>query len=181
MPVAKPGKVLLRDVPLRFVAGKVKGHARKASNTEIPLIPFIDFLIVLVVFLLISFSASGELLAQKPNLTMPKAQNVVTLEIAPVIAVDPIVVTLEGRRMADTATLAADPKVERLEQMIQDLETLKRNWSILHPQEPFPGQVVLQADISIDYRVIKKLMFSAAQAGYSNVSFAVNREQKPGE
>jgi biopolymer transport protein ExbD len=35
--------------------------------------------------------------------------------------------------------------------------------------------VILQADVSIDYRVIKKLMFSTAQAGYANVSFAVNR------
>jgi biopolymer transport protein ExbD len=87
-------------------------------------------------------------------------------------------VTLDGRRMADTATLAADPKVERIEQMIQDLETLKRNWSILHPQQPFPGQVIMQADVSIDFRVIKKIMFSAAQAGYPNVSFAVNRIQK---
>jgi biopolymer transport protein ExbD len=169
---------LLRDVPLKFVSKKVTGHGRKTSNIEIPLIPFIDFLIVLVVFLLISFSASGELLAQKPNLTMPKASNVVNVETAPVIAVDPIVVTLDGRRMADTATLAADPKVERIEQLIQDLETMKRNWSILHPQEPFPGQVIMQADVSIDFRVIKKLMFSASQAGYANVSFAVNRINK---
>jgi biopolymer transport protein ExbD len=178
MPIGKPGKVLLRSVPLKFVSKKVTGHGRKSTNTDIPLIPFIDFLIVLVVFLLISFSSSGELLAQKPNLTMPKAGNVVNLDIAPIIAIDPIVVTLDGRRMADTATLAADPKVERIEQMIQDLETLKRNWSILHPQEPFPGQVVLQADVSIDYRVIKKIMFSSSQAGYANVSFAVNRINK---
>lgn len=178
MPVDKPGRVLLKGVPLAFVSKKVTGGARKASNLEIPLIPFIDFLIVLVVFLLISFSASGELLAQKPNLTMPKASNVVNVEVAPVIAVDPIVVTLDGRRMADTATLAADPKVERIEPLIQDLETLKRNWSILHPQEPFPGQVIMQADVSIDFRVIKKLMFSASQAGYANVSFAVNRINK---
>jgi biopolymer transport protein ExbD len=33
----------------------------------------------------------------------------------------------------------------------------------------------LQADVSIDFRVVKKIMFSAAQAGYANVSFAVNR------
>jgi len=178
MPINQPGKVLLRGVPLAFVSKKVTGHGRKASNMEIPLIPFIDFLIVLVVFLLISFSASGELLAQKPNLTMPKASNVVNVELAPVIAVDTIVVTLDGRRMADTATLAADPKVERIEQLIQDLETMKRNWSILHPQEPFPGQVIMQADVSIDFRVIKKLMFSASQAGYANVSFAVNRINK---
>jgi biopolymer transport protein ExbD len=175
MPIRQPGKVLLRDVPLEFVSGKVSGHGAKAVDVSIPLVPFIDFLIVLVVFLLISFSASGELLAQKANLKMPKAANVVDIDVSPVIAVDPVVITLDGRRMADTATLAADPKVERIEQLIQDLETLKRNWSILHPQEPFPGQVILQADVSIDYRVIKKLMFSTAQAGYANVSFAVNR------
>jgi biopolymer transport protein ExbD len=175
MPINQPGKVLLRNIPLDFVAKKVSGHGAKAVDVSIPLVPFIDFLIVLVVFLLISFSASGELLAQKANLKMPKATNVADLEISPVIAIDPVVVTLDGRRMADTATLAADPKVERIEQLIQDLETLKRNWSILHPQQPFPGQVVMQADVSIDYRVIKKLMFSAGQAGYANISFAVNR------
>ena len=175
MPIHQPGKVLLKHVPLDFVAKKVTGHGAKAVDVSIPLVPFIDFLIVLVVFLLISFSASGELLAQKANLTMPKAANVADLEPNPVVAIDTITVTLDGRRMADTATLASDPKVERIEPLIQDLETLKRNWSILHPTEPFPGQVVLQADVSIDYRVIKKIMFSTAQAGYSNVSFAVNR------
>lgn len=175
MAINKPGKVLLRDVPLKFVSKKVSGHGGKSLNQEIPLVPFIDFLIVLVVFLLISFSASGELLAQKPNLKMPDAENVAHLEIAPVISVDAIVVTLDGRRMADTESLVADARVERIEPLIQDLETLKRNWSILHPQQPFPGQVVMQADIAIDFRVIKKLMFSASQAGYANVSFAVNR------
>jgi biopolymer transport protein ExbD len=175
MPIHQPGKVLLKHVPLDFVAKKVSGHGAKAVDISIPLVPFIDFLIVLVVFLLISFSASGELLAQKANLTMPKAANVADLEPNPVVAIDTVTVTLDGRRMADTATLASDPKVERIEPLIQDLETLKRNWSILHPTEPFPGQVVLQADVSIDYRVIKKIMFSTAQAGYSNVSFAVNR------
>lgn len=181
MPVHKPGRVLLRNLPLSFVSKKVQGGGQKAINQEIPLIPFIDFLIVLVVFLLITFSASGELLAQKPSITMPKAQNVIDISVFPVIAIDPTVVTLDGRRMADTATLASDPKVERMEQLIQDLETLKRNWAILHPQEPFPGQVIMQADISIDFRVIKKVMFSSAQAGYPNVAFAVNRINQPGE
>ena len=175
MPIHKPGSALLRNLPLEFVAKKVQGGGHKAINTEIPLIPFIDFLIVLVVFLLITFSATGELLAQKPSITMPKAANVVDIEIQPVIAIDPVVVTLDGRRMADTATLAADPKVERMENLIQDLDTLRRNWAILHPQEPFGGVVIMQADVSIDFRVIKKVMFSAAQAGYPNVAFAVNR------
>lgn len=175
MAIHKPGKVLLKSVPLSFVRKRVSGGGRKNLDHEIPLVPFIDFLITLVVFLLTSFSASGELLAQQPNLKMPDAKHVIDLEIHPVVSINPEVVTLDGRRMADTPTLAADARVERIEQLVQDLETLKRNWSILHPSEPFSGTVIMQADKSIDFRVIKKIMFSCAQAGYANVSFAVNR------
>ena len=175
MAIHKPGRVLLHHVPLKFVRKKVAGGGRKSMDHEIPLVPFIDFLITLVVFLLTSFSASGELLAQQPNLKMPDARHVVDLEIQPIIAINPDVITLDGRRMADTRTLAAEAQVERMEQLIQDLDTLKRNWSILHPSEPFAGTVILQADKSIDFRVIKKVMFSCAQAGYANISFAVNR------
>jgi biopolymer transport protein ExbD len=181
MAIHRPGKVLLKSVPLKFVRKKVSGGGKKSVDHEIPLVPFIDFLVTLVVFLLTSFSASGELLAQQPNLKMPEASNVVDLEPQPVIAINPDVITLDGRRMADTRTLEADARVERMESLIQDLETLKRNWSILHPTEPFAGIVILQADQKIDFRVIKKVMFSCAQAGYANISFAVNRLGKPGE
>ena len=175
MAIHKPGKVLLTRVPLKFVRKKVAGGGRKSMDHEIPLVPFIDFLITLVVFLLTSFSASGELLAQQPNLKMPDARHVVDLEIQPIIAINPDVVTLDGRRIVDTRTLADAAQVERIENLIQDLDTLKRNWSILHPSEPFAGTVIMQADRSIDFRVIKKVMFSCAQAGYANISFAVNR------
>ncbi len=175
MPIHNPGRVLLHHIPLKFVHDRVAGGGRKGVDVSIALIPFIDFLITLVVFLLTSFSATGELLAQRPNLVMPEASNVIDLEIAPIIAIDPQVVTLDNRRMADTASLAASPQLERIEQLVQDLETLKRNWSILHPNDQFTGTVILQADRGVDFRVVKKVMFSAAQAGYTNVSFAVNQ------
>jgi biopolymer transport protein ExbD len=178
MPIHNPGRVLLHHIPLKFVADKVAGGGRKATDVSIALIPFIDFLVTLVVFLLTSFSASGELLAQRPNLVMPEAAHTEDLEIAPIIAIDPNVVTLDNRRMADTETLLASHDLERIEQLVQDLETLRRNWTVLHPREPFNGTVILQADRNVDFLVVKKVMFSAAQAGYTNVSFAVN--QGPG-
>ena len=174
MPIHKPDRVLLHHIPLKFVRSRVAGGARRAVDANIPLVPFIDFLITLVVFLLSSFSASGELLSQRANLVMPNATHAVDLELAPIVAIDDRVVTLDGRRMADTPTLGATAGVERIEPLIQDLETLQRNWNILHPREPFPGTVIVQADRGIDFRVIKKVMFSAAQAGYTNISFAVN-------
>ncbi|MBZ0118511.1 MAG: biopolymer transporter ExbD [Sandaracinaceae bacterium] len=175
MPIHLPGRRLLHEIPLKFVHDRVAGGGRRSVDASIALVPFIDFLVTLVVFLLSSFSASGELLAQRPNLVMPNAQNAVDLEIAPIIAIDSQVVTLDNRRMADTQTLADTPNLERIEQLVQDLETMRRNWSILHPRDEFTGTVILQADRGIDFRVVKKVMFSAAQAGYTNISFAVNR------
>jgi len=175
MPIHQPGRVLLRNVPLSFVAKRTSGHGSKAVNIEIPLIPFIDLQICLVVFLLMSFSSTGELVTQRSGLLVPKAEHTKVLEVAPVLAVDATTVVLDGRRVADTSSLTSDPKVERIEPLIDLLETLKRNWSVLHPQEEFPGALTVQADMAIDYRVIKKLMFAAAQAGYPNVRFAVTK------
>ena len=87
MAIQRPEPVLLHNIPLRFVRDRVSGHGRKSVDHQIPLIPFIDFLIVLVIFLLMSFSASGELVAQQPTITMPKAKNTEQIEVSPIVAV----------------------------------------------------------------------------------------------
>jgi biopolymer transport protein ExbD len=178
MAIKRPEPELLRTIPLKFVRARVSGHGRKSVDHQIPLIPFIDFLIVLVIFLLMSFSASGELVAQQPTITMPDANNTQQIEISPIIAVDERVITLDGTRVADTQTQGQSAQVDRIEPLIQGLEAEKRKWETIHPSEPFAGQVIVQADRNIDFRVVKKVMFSAASAGYGNVSFAVNQREQ---
>src|SRR6188474_482474 len=85
-PIGVPGKRLLYHIPLGFVRKKVTGHGRKSSNHEIPLIPFIDFLLCIVLFLLASFSASGELPIDK-NVKLPNAENVMDMTDAPMCAI----------------------------------------------------------------------------------------------
>ena len=177
MAIQRPEPILLHHVPLKFVRNRVTGHGRKSVDHQIPLIPFIDFLIVLVIFLLMSFSASGELVAQQPTITMPAAKNTEQIEISPIVAVDERVITLDGTRVADTQTQGQSAQVDRIEPLIQGLEAEKRKWETIHPSEPFVGQVIVQADRNIDFRVVKKVMFSAAAAGYGNVSFAVNQAE----
>ena len=99
MAIAKPGKVLLHKIPLHFVHEKVAGGGKKGVDQSIPLVPFIDFLITLVVFLLMSFSASGELVAQQPSITMPTADHTSPLEVAPIISIDDRAVTLDGKKL----------------------------------------------------------------------------------
>lgn len=174
MPVMQPSRVLLRDVPLRFVTQRVSGGGKKPVDAPLALIPIIDLMICLVVFLLMSFSSSGQLTEHKAGLVMPKAVNTQELQAAPQLTVDAAAVTLDGRRMADTSSLVADARLERIEPLLADLETLHRNWLMLHPKQEFPGELVLQADVSTDYRVIKKLVYNAGLAGYPKLRFAVD-------
>ena len=63
----------------------------------------VDMLTILVVFLLQTFSASGELLSVQKNIVLPEAQNFKDLEQAPIIAVSKDSVTLDGRMVANAA------------------------------------------------------------------------------
>ena len=124
--------------------------------------------------------ASGEIVAQQASITLPTAQHATPLEVAPIIAIDDRAVTLDGTRVADAATLAANADVSRIEQLIQNLNTVKQNLQVLHPGQDFPGMVIIQCDLNVDFRVIKKVMFSIAQAGFPNISFAVNGSGEEG-
>lgn len=168
MAIRSPGARLLRDVPLSFV--KAGGAGKKKVDAAIALIPFIDFLLTVLVFLLMSFSASGEVQALDD---LPEAANGVDLELAPIVAVTEDVVTLDGRRVADTRTLLVTPQLERVHPLVQQLEQTRQNWEVLHPGEEFPSNVIVEASRDVDYRALRKVMFSIAQAGYSGLSFAV--------
>ena len=93
-PISVPGRQLLAHIPLKFVKKKAFGGGGRALNQDIPLVPFIDFLLCLVCFLLASFSASGELPVDK-NVTLPTAENTESMVTAPIVAVTGIAVTDE--------------------------------------------------------------------------------------
>jgi biopolymer transport protein ExbD len=168
MPIRKPGRVLLQ---------KSRGRARPAgrrsnTNPSLALVPFIDLLVTLVVFLLSTASSNGEL-ATPQTLQLPSAEHTLALESRPIIAIDGAVVALDGHRVADTPSLMMAKGPVRLDGLIEDLRTLERNWSVLHADEPFPSTVILEADGATDFRVLRSVMYSTTLAGYANTAFAV--------
>ncbi|MGE0790658.1 MAG: ExbD/TolR family protein [Sandaracinaceae bacterium] len=168
MAIRAPGPRLLARLPFSFI--KAGAGRKRPVDAPIALIPFIDLLITVVVFLLISFSASGE----AGHLDeLPTAQHGSELELAPVLMVDAHAVTLDGIRVADVHELGRGAELERVEGIVHGLEVARQNFEILHPHDRFDGRVLLVAGRETDYRVVRKVMFSAAQAGYGGVQLAV--------
>ena len=86
MPLQAPTRRLMHHVGLEFVEKKVSGHGHRSLNAGLSLTSMIDFLVVTVVFLLMTFSASGETPIAK-GLNLPKAENTLDMIDAPIVAI----------------------------------------------------------------------------------------------
>jgi biopolymer transport protein ExbD len=174
--IENPGPHLGHDVPLKFVQ---KGaHGRKSGYADLNLTSMVDMLTILVVFLLQTFSASGELLTVSKNIVLPEAQNFKDLERAEVVGISKDGVTLAGRPVATAEELEKDGVDWKISELHDQLVTLKNNYKLLHPSEEFPGMVIVQADRGVDFKMVKKVLYTCTMAGYRNVNFAVNQRAK---
>jgi len=173
-PINVPGRRLLHHIGLGFVRKKVVGGGGRAMNTEIPLIPFIDFLLCIVLFLLASFSATGELPVAE-NVKLPNAQNAVDMLEAPIVAVSGTHILVDGIPAGSTRAIVDANRLTRVDELHNVLKAKRDLWTQINPGKPFPGNVILQVDRKVPALVVKSVFQTAAFAGYPAVSFMVGR------
>lgn len=202
MPVHAAGSRLYRSVPFKHLV-KRSGSAAgsRSSNIALNLVPFVDMMTMLVCFLLMVFSASGELLQAQRGLELPTAESKQTLQQAPVIIVTKSEITYQGQLIAtvesalrdDSPTFKIDALYERLDaaakQIKEDVgmgklpkDLAKACDDAKNNIRPQPGHIcpdglaILQADESTDARLINKIVNTAKAAGFDNLLFAVKNK-----
>lgn len=178
-PISVPGRRLVLDVPLPFVVKRVLGGGQRSVNQEIPLIPFIDFLLCIVIFLLASFSA-GDIPPDK-NLHVPNAMNVAAMTEAPMVAITGTQILVDGTVAGNTRTIEDANRMQRVDELFNILKNKRELWKQINPAKEFPGVAVLQVDRTVPALVVKSVFQTAAMAGYPSISFMVGRLPKNGE
>src|SRR5436305_12832703 len=175
MPITTPHAHTYKTVSLDSISKKLSKSGRKNVNEALNLVAYIDMMTMLVIFLLMSFSATGEILFVQKNIVLPDAQNGTELERAPVIGVSKDVVTLDGSQVATADELMKDSSTGdfKIADLHDKLVTLKNNYKLLHPSEEFNGIAIIQSDKNVEFKVLKKIMYSVSVAGYQNLNFAV--------
>jgi biopolymer transport protein ExbD len=173
----------------------------RATNISMNLTPFVDMMTILVTFLLMVFSSTGQLLQAQKGLELPMAESRDTLQLAPVIIVTKSEITYQGQLVAtvesvmrdDSPTFKIDALFERLDaaskKIKEEIGLGKGDKSLLKACEeakqnirPQPGRIcpdglaILQADESTDVRLINKIVNTAKAAGFDNLLFAVKNK-----
>ncbi|HRI71534.1 MAG TPA: biopolymer transporter ExbD [Polyangium sp.] len=177
--IHQPGRRLMHGISLKFVQNKVSGGHKKATNTALNLVSFIDFLITTVIFLLMSFSASGEITVDK-NVKLPKAENVEDIIDAPMVAVNGNQILVDGVLAGSTRAVEELGRMQKIDELFTILKNKRELWKQVQPNKPFPGVCILQVDQNVPALVVKSVFQTAAFAGYPNVSFMVGKLPKSG-
>jgi biopolymer transport protein ExbD len=149
--------------------GKKGGRA----HGSLTLIPMIDMLMIMVVYLLVH-SADTEILPNAQNITIPQSISDDKPRETTVITVTRDMLYLNGNAVVTVADVGsqAEPVVESLR------AALGQQADNLIPGASTAREVTVMAEKSLPYAVLRKIVASCSAADYSKVSLAVvEREQ----
>ncbi len=183
MPIVQPGKrPAKRFLKSKLLGGKMS-KGRKNVNSDLNVVPMVDMMTMLVIFLLQQFSATGEILYMQKDIKLPDAEHGQVIEVAPVVAISANHIVVTGQKVADVADLDRDPGYLNIPALEDKLRDEKKRWDFIHQNDPdrdrnWKGDINIQADVKVPFRLVKRVMFSCAQAGYFNVNFATLDQPK---
>ena len=175
MAIKVPGKrPSVRFQKSKVMSGKF-GKGRRGTNADLQLTSMVDMFTLLVIFLLSNFSATGEVLFMSKDIQLPQASHGTVIERAPVVAITDNYIGLEGQKVVDVDQISHDEilNIQQLEDSLRDLKKREELVYQLDKEHQFDGKVNIQADKRTHFKIIKRVMYSCAMAGYGNINFAV--------
>jgi biopolymer transport protein ExbD len=175
MPIVTPGKRPAKRFEKSKILGGKFGRAHKSTNADLNVVPMVDMMTMLVIFLLQQYSAAGEVLFMQKDIKLPDANHGQMIEMAPVVAVSADQVVVTGVKVADIRELDSDSGYLNIPALEERLRDEKKRWEFIHQQDPskkWDGIVNIQADKAVPFRIVKRVMYSCGVAGYFSVNFA---------
>ncbi|HQR24025.1 MAG: biopolymer transporter ExbD [Steroidobacteraceae bacterium] len=155
----------------------LKRHARHGraggGHGPLALVPMIDMLTILVVYLLVH-AADTEILPNTRNISIPQSISEQKPREATVVTVTRDMLYVNGEAIVSVADVgrSAEPVVEPLR------AALARQPANLLGGKDGQHEVTVMAEKSLPYAVLRKVVASCSAADYSKVSLAVvEREQ----
>jgi biopolymer transport protein ExbD len=150
---------------------------RKHGANHFALIPFIDMMTILVVFLL-AHTAEVDILPNTKNISIPQSLSDRKPSAAVVVMVTKDSVYVDGELVGSLSDVIANQgpffaplKAALLAQNDRSLRTAQQT-------DASKREVTIMGDRSTPYSVLKKIMMSCSEADYGKVSFAVVERER---
>lgn len=154
----------------------------RSQTFKIQITSMVDMFVILLVFLLKSFSTSPVQITPNKNLVLPES----SASADPVDVIKLVVskngIFVEERKVVDlnAGELMAEDKDKTDAQFIRklfdelDVQAKKtRQIASLNETVEFDGKILMQADRDLPYAILQKVMYTSMLAGYADMKLAV--------
>lgn len=182
MPIHRPGE----RHRYHNILSKRKG--KRDVTATLSLTAMVDMFTVLVIFLLQNYNSTGEVLYIPKEVVLPKAAQIKELKPAHVVTISNKEVLVEKDKVVSFEEVYAQEEwmiPSLYERMKEDLEKsrveeegkLQQQIKTAVNSNTEEGvkwnKVTIQADKSVDFYTLKKVMYTVTEAGAGEINFAV--------
>lgn len=164
--------------PYRIKRHRKRQHSTQGAN-HMTLVPFIDMLMILIVFLIVHAS-DVEILPNTKNISIPESISDKKPRPSVVVMITKGEVLVDGRLVATVADVAnaADPVIQPLKVALQSqADTVLQDAA---QQDIADREVTILGDRHTPYSVLRKVMATCTEADYGKVSLAVVESELEG-
>jgi len=149
-------------------------NARHGNSLDMNLVSLIDVFTILIFFLL---SNSGVETLPAASVHLPESTAKSDPKQTLVVAVNATEIVVEGRKVADVAPLmAATATDDTIPGLKAELDAIAARPVAQAENAAKAHSVTIMGDKDIPYQLLRKVMYTAARADFTDVSFAVNRK-----
>jgi biopolymer transport protein TolR len=154
-----------------------KGGKHGGGGHGMPaLIPMIDMLTILVVYMLVH-TADYEILPNTKNISIPQSISEAKPRESTVMMVTKDTVFVDGEPAAKVADIEAQTELVN-EPLKARLAERTQQRTLLKPNDPTARELTVLADKSLPYSVLKKIMSTATAADIGKLSLAVVEKER---
>ena len=157
---------------------------KKDSALEVDITSLLDILVILLIFLLKSYNSSGVVFNVEKDIELPKSSSQSINTAGIIVQVSPTKIMVDGEVVLDSSD---QPPVvygkgrrrilPLFDSLVRKREEVNSLAKTVPNAKPFSGIINFVIDKTLGYYYVKKLMYTAAEAGYFKFNFVVLGEE----
>ncbi len=162
-----------------------RGRRNKKEPIDLDITSLLDILVIMLVFLLKSYNSTGIIMNIPEGITIPTSKSedlstsgVVVQVSKETIWVDDQVILEKDNPRGKTYDYGGRRIIPLFNELVSKKNTIKQVEKTTPNATKFSGIVNLIVDKEIKYSEIKKILFTAAEAGYRSYKFVVLGENQ---
>lgn len=158
------------------VVQKYLHQHNKHSTFPLQITSMIDMFTIILVFLLKSYSSSSVDISPSKDMRLPSSTSLQSpIEALKMMVTEKAIFVddVEVTKVDGDLLKSKDNVIMPLFNALSDQAKKSKSISSQNSNVQFDGKLIMQADQALNYRILKRVMYTSALAGYTDFKFAV--------